>query len=158
MNKTRARDLFRKRIKKEITHDQYQRECLVWLFELWADFRPKYFFKKPYEVINHEQIPYEERKELKEGYFRKIPEILKYYDRRDIIFESNNQTIQDLDNFKEYCETKEELERLKQKMSEFEPIVKQQREELASYRQSIGTEEKEQVQKVADMFGGNITR
>ena len=52
----------------------------------------------------------------------------------------------------------EELEKLKQKMFEFEPVVKRQREELSSYRRSIGVEEKEQVRKVADMFGGNITR
>ena len=129
---------------------EIQRKCLEWMFEpkMWDDLVPREFVQKPQAIINHEQIPLDERKKLAEKYYLDNPEILKYYESRGVVFERNKSIIDWLNYIMEYCQTQEEHTKLKEKRAWFQKVTAKQGTELGIEKYIYDDPRVKEIQKV----------
>lgn len=138
---------------KKLSGDQLQRKCLKWILEpkTWNGFGPQEIPTKPEIVKEFENIPYFERKKLDSSYYRDNPEILDFYSKRDMAIAKNEHLLNWLNDMKVYCQTEEELHKLKQKMADFRKTLAYQKPEKYGYAD-------ETINKYKKEFQGEVPR
>ena len=141
--------------KGAITFLQFQQGIIQWLLsdECWKDFHPMPFPFKSDEVLEHEKMPAYQRKDLAKKYYDDHPTILKYYDKRLCIFETNRQRIADLAELIELAEDAKDYEKLKAKREEFKRVVAKQGAELNIKKYLYQNPE---VRGAVDNFDGKV--
>ncbi len=153
INENKSKDLLAALQGGRLTQSEFQRKCLEWLFEpeCWDDLQPKRFPYKSDIVSKHESIAENERRKLVSTYYEDNPEILKFYSRRLRDYAFNNHKVEDLQNFLQYAENQDEVEKIKSKIKEFKAVIAEQGITLNIKKYLYSTP---QVQQVVREFGG----
>ena len=153
MDKAKEEEITNRDIKetKGLTGEALQRKSLEWAFAVWEDYQAKDIPVKPQVVIDHEEIPKEDRKKLKKEYFEDHPEIFEYYNKVHRIIIENESKMEWLDKMKGYCQTDEELAKVKGKIAEYRKMLAIQWPEKYATKET-----KEAVNNLAEMVKGSV--
>lgn len=138
---------------KRLNLIQFQAQVAKWLLdpEVWNTFHPKKFPAKTRELLEHEMMNSQDRKNLGVKYYEDNPEILKFYSKQQVILAYNEQRVHDLTEFMDVMDSAETYEKLKERRAEFQQEVGRQGSELGVTRY-IHPE----AERVAEVFGGKI--
>ena len=152
----RSGQLLKELEKKTLTSLEFQRACAKWLLEpeCWKGFYPKDFPSKTEQILKHESMPKEDRKNLSIKYYEDNPEVLKYINRKLHIFAQNEQRVKDIEEFMGVIDNAPDYEKLKAKKKDLEVLVAQQGMELGIKRYVYNNPE---YQRVAKEFEGEIS-
>jgi len=77
----------------EITLEEYLMKCAYWGMKTLDDMYFKSFPSKPLSVFEYEQLPYSKRKILTQAYFSDHPGISEYYEEKNRIIRTNNDSL-----------------------------------------------------------------
>ena len=156
---TRSTSLYTDLQKGRLNQEECQRKCFEWLLEdkYWIDLMPKDFPVKTLNIVKHESIPEDERKNLHSNYFRKNPKVLEYYEEKDKIFYQNYYRLQTLEDNLKLCKTAEETTMVKAKIEIFKKKVIPQGVELnmkGIIREYFKTHK--EIENIVNQFEGKI--
>jgi hypothetical protein len=115
----RKNDLLYKLRNKELTEDEFIKECAKWVAEDVNDYSFKPIPEKPKEVEDFERIPENSRRNIDGQYYYDHPQILPYYHLRTFVEQENKALYDWLKDCVGFVDTEEEKANIIKKMGEY---------------------------------------
>ena len=97
----KGRELLRQLANKEITMDEFNKECAYWLISCAKEIQPRMLPTRPRELIEYDNLDIKERSKIGVEFWKQ-PRIKEYLDEIQMVKAYNKGLLDKLREFKEY--------------------------------------------------------